>query len=163
MYKLLILISILLISSCSCNVISTPEKYTNYGVDLSKYDDFLITPHQYNGKYSSISIVEYKFTPAVKRIDANRDTLHLYTSMEKYMESYLYDQLAILKIDVSRVLDSVYISCKHKGANAIIDFKIHYNTDDISLLLISSVGGKQFIPAKIPTIKITGYAIRRLE
>ncbi len=137
------LIIALVLSSCS-TVSDIPQYTEKYIIDFSPYSDsgFFITPHDYNGTYTSIGLIDIAVFPHAK--DVGTEKAHK-VDENKYL---IQGSWVTEKIPLDDVVQKAYKEAIKMGADAIIDFKL--TTTSKSYPLFNHYG-----------IQITGYAIKR--
>ena len=144
-----LLIALFVLAGCTANQLmldKTPKTDKFYMLDFSSYSKkgFLFTPKTYSGEYESIGVIDYTFIPAAKNETRKEVRDGIYTDYHYWIE----DQFTTYDL-----LDTVYTRCKSKGADAVIDLKIEYES--------KNYGQGYANPATISGLKISGYAIKR--
>jgi hypothetical protein len=151
MKKLLVVLLAFILTSCSSS------KLTDWDTDLrsSGYDfrsytaqGFLFTPETYTEPYNAVGLVEIIYQPEIKYISPS---LGVPTSREGYRLMTFGTQNYLVELpDTDILIDEMYELATNLGADALTNFQITneliYNND-----------------APIETIKVSGFAIKRLE
>ena len=132
------------ISGCAPKPLDRREVFIEY--NFTKYTSFgfLITPEKYDGKYESIGMLTYIITPSIRYSSLPHGRLE---PNEIAWGNIIYEH-----INVEDAIDKMYEKALDMGANAIMRF----NIDDSYPFLWEDY--------KVPLgVKITGYAIKRIE
>jgi hypothetical protein len=147
--KFLIAITvILMIAGCkSTNEITIPAYEELIGIDFRPYAEkgFLITPLSYGGKYTTISLIDFKIMPqAILKVSEKAD------KSDQSSTPTVLDWRADT-IGIHAALMEIYEHCIEMGADGLIDFSIEEVSDTYPSYPTVIVKGK----------RITGLAIKR--
>lgn len=145
MNKLILIITVLMLTACT-GVKHIPATKTFTGLDLRPYTEkgFLITPFAYTGEYEAIGIMQLEVTPEATNsayaLDANEDTYH--------STGYGW---TIENMEAEDAINEMYEECKKRGADALVDFKLEYFTDEYAAIHGVAING----------FRVSGFAIKR--
>lgn len=144
---LTIVVATTFLASCAATRFETDKVSTQETVVMASFEEyekqgFSFLPGKYEGAHSLVGVVSVSTVPGVRFIgfrDDPNDPNNPITEFEWRRESY----------SVKRVLDSVFMWSKGKGANAISEFRIETKATSLitSLPLIE--------------IHVSGLAIKR--
>jgi hypothetical protein len=147
--KFLIAIAVMLvIAGCkSTNEITIPAYEEMLGIDFRPYAEkgFLITPLSYGGKYTTISMIDFKIMPQANLKVAEKTDKSDQSSTATVLEWHADT------IGIHAALQKIYEHCMEIGANGLIGFSIEEVSDSYPSYPTIIVKGK----------RITGLAIRR--
>lgn len=139
---------ILMIAGCkSTKEITIPAYEELLGIDFRPYAEkgFLITPLSYGGKYTTISLIDFKIMPQANlKVEEKADK-----SDQSTTTSVLEWHADTIGIDAA--LMHIYEHCIDMGADGLIDFSIEEVSDSYPSFPTVIVKGK----------RITGLAIKR--
>jgi hypothetical protein len=141
---------ILILSSCAPSLVEWNSSYSVNGYDFRDYTakNFLFTPNQYLEAFDAIGLVEVTFTPEIKK-RAISSTGHAIPE-EGYTIIYGYDTAYLVQEPNTKLLvEQLYQVCKEMGADAVMQIRIESEYLDNN-------------GHKIRTIKMSGFAIKRL-
>ena len=149
---LLLLFSLILVVACTTSQDLTKKVYVE-GYIFTSYtrDGFMFTPEKYNGKYESIGLLSMEIYPQIYKSPEVKSLGNQYG----VTGSDDYDNLprwSYRPIDPKEVLDSLYNLSKKLGANAVV-----------SLSITSVSEYRKGFTNKIPGVRVSGFAIKRLE
>lgn len=152
--KFLLIIFTLLLFSCTPKMIAIDhfsERQTSVIIDFSDFSKkgFLFTPHGYTpGQYASIGIVSFNIRAQAEFI--KYDPGHpFYNSLWPNRGRWQFS-----KLSTEKILSLAYEEATLMGADAIIDFKISIDEEEVSY---SSMGQT----VNIPVLNVSGFAIKR--
>ncbi|KKN85467.1 hypothetical protein LCGC14_0277860 [marine sediment metagenome] len=145
-------IVLLIFGACllsSCTVITKIPGYESLtGLDFRPYTEqgFLITPYEYGGEYSTISMINYEVMPSARLPQTT------YSNAPSGIVTTRSGDWVIDELDVQIALDSIFEICINQGANALVDLEV----TGISKGYMNIAK-----PVTIYGIRITGLAIER--
>ncbi len=138
-------LAIILIFGGCTSIEYIPAYELALGLDLRPYaeENFLITPYEYLGKYTSIAVIDYKIMPEATLITTEKMTSSGVVTTSTWQVDTVMS---------AEALNKIFIMCKDMGANALVDFKIFEASDNYSNI-------KK--PVIVAGIRISGLAIKR--
>jgi hypothetical protein len=142
--KRLIFIFTIALFFCSCTVTKIsqiPAKQALLGFDFRPYTEkgFLITPYSYAGEYEAIGLMKFTMTPEANRVADDKPS------------NYTTYKWEIKELRQEDAIKGMYEECVKMGADALVDFKLNYITDNYNTDPYASVIGYE----------VTGFAIKR--
>lgn len=142
MKKNLLIIAVLLLFSSCATIDKVPQIREMIFVDYARYSEkgFLFTPYIINGDFDPVGPVEYYFSPGAE-----------YKNMSSGNYPISEKQWVVDSFDIYTAIDDVYNECLKMKADALIETKITTGTNTLPNMPL----------AVIPTIKITGFAVKR--
>lgn len=138
---------LLTISGCAPSLLEWNTSYVPTGYDFRDYADegFLFTPEGFLGDYESMGVVNIEFMPEIKKAKVTLPAeIPGYFILQTTSGSYY-----VQRHDTQKIIDEMHKLAIDMGANAVIRFQILPTTID-----------NEGTP--IPTIRATGFAIKRL-
>jgi hypothetical protein len=150
--SLIFLIALLFSIACTGpRLLEKDESYQVLGFDFREYADvgFLITPESYSGRYQSLGLVDVVYDPEIIKETERGAFLKAkpgYTLISDRMGS----MFQVKRADQSAVIRALYEVANEMGADAIVNF----NIQNFSI---------ERAQVEIPTIKVSGFAIKRIE
>ena len=149
MKKLLLLFSLLIFAVACSTVRDINKKVYVSGFIFTKYTakGFLFTPEKYAGKYNSVGIISIEIFPQIHENEFSSLNNQYGTTQQGSTPKFSYK-----RVDPGEALDSMYNYCKRLGADAVINLEIN-QTYDV----------RTGISGQIPGLKISGFAIKRLD
>ncbi len=137
---LIVLLTISFLYGCQSKLVEKQATTTFYGVDFSKYtgEGFLITPYQYNEKYSSIGMLTATSCPEVSTAPGSFKNRQMANGQMYFVG----------EVDLDKTIEKLVKKATDMGADAIIDFSIKHTTYR---------NGTE----DIPCIEVSGFAINR--
>lgn len=127
----------------SCTV---TQETTMRHIDLSQFakQDFLITPHQYNGEYITVGYVEFTYVPELESLSVKERSKLNMKEWAKVSTTY-YTR----KEGVQGMMEKVQAQVKELGGDGIMD------------LVIIAVDNPAYHSAYANTVRLSGWAIDR--
>ena len=161
---LIVLLSMFLSNCGSTNVVPMNESFVTISYDFREYTEkgFMFTPEKYLGEYESIGLIEVLYIPEFK--DGHSDDIgahvlvdgriYLYDKQDEYMiyaDPHTQFKLwFVSRPNTTQLIREAFESADEMGANAITNFRIIPTFYDNNKLEVS-------------TVKLSGFAIRRIE
>lgn len=140
----------------SCAMLKDVPSYSLLNkIDFRKYSDagFLFTPEMYPGEYKSVGIIDFiKMPNALFTVEKELPDKDKYTPKNPSLKTTT--QWYTEKVDLQEAVEELYQQCSSLGADALVNFKVDFNTDKYI-----NVGN----PIDIIGYRITGFAIKRIN
>lgn len=139
-----ILLLLLFLAGCGTSPKTWDSQTNVYGLDFRDYNQqgFLFTPNVYDGDYESLGIVNIQLIPAVTKTQgAGKNWRRGYSANSDVV-------WWIEVLDTRNAIDQAYREASSMGADALSQFEISEG---------SVVNGDM----EVPTLEITGFAIKR--
>ncbi len=150
-----VLISALLVLSCTEAPTAFPEYRHLSGVDFSQYSEkgFLFTPNLYGGDYKSVGLITLTYRPAANLIEIdvgrNEEVITYSNSTTSLKKEWVFSPE-----NRDMLLEAVYETCIEMGADAFTQMTL-------STVKVQMPAGLQY-PLALTETTISGYAIKRL-
>ncbi len=151
----LILTAMIFTSCGSLKVSEWDSGYFTTGYDFTEYSisGFLFTPFEYNGRYESIGLINVTLIPNVQRVEHERQSL--FSEKPRFEGQRIVTDPQGYKYSVERpytphLIKQAFDEATAMGADAIITVSINYTT-------------LQNGPIDIPTVRLSGFAIKRIN
>jgi len=152
-FKRFLWMIIILFSGCSSSTppLFFPETTTVSIADFTEYGDkgFLFSPNVYEGEYKSIGLIEFILYPEASK--------KKFTYEKEFKSKYMPETYTISKWIItdpvlsSDLVDMAYQKSVELGADALVSFDVNF------------VHKKEFKDLTLTGIKVSGYAIKRLD